>query len=375
MDSCNIAVIGAGPAGSTFAWKLRDSGLDITVLEKEKFPREKTCGGWVTPAVFDELQLDPAVYEKGHILQPILGFRISRMGDEPIEIHYDRPVSYGIRRCEFDQYLIERSGVWLQDGESLSSLERDDGGWIINKMLKANLVVGAGGHLCPVADTMGARPGLEPIVAAQEVEFLMDGTQQVQCAVLGALPELYFCKDMKGYGWCFRKGNYLNIGMGRGDRQQLPTHVSEFIGFLKEVKRIPPDTPDTLQGHGYLLYGHSKRKIAGEGVMLIGDAAGLAYRHSGEGIRRAVESGLMAAQTVLEARGNYSLAQLEEYRKRVASRFGRTDGDWAAMVTSWMPNPLRSLLARRLLPFHWFSRNILLDRWFLHFNEPALSIQ
>jgi len=375
MDSCNIAIIGGGPAGSTFAWKLRDSGLDITVLDKEKFPREKICGGWITPAVLHELELNPVEYEKGHVLQPILGFRISRMFDKAIEIHYDRPVSYGIRRCEFDQYLVERSGVWLQDGEALSSLDRDGEGWIVNKGLKANLVIGAGGHLCPVAASLGAKPGLEPIVAAQEIEFLMDGTQQLQCAVLGALPELYFCPDMKGYGWCFRKGDYLNIGLGRLDRQQLPTHVSEFVDFLKEAGRIPLDTPTSMQGHSYLLYGNSRRKLVDEGLLLIGDSAGLAHRHSGEGIRRAVESGLMAAQTVLEARGNYSLAQLEGYQKRISSRFGKADGDWAATITRMMPNPLRSSLARRLLTSRWFSQHILLDRWFLHFKEPALSVQ
>jgi geranylgeranyl reductase family protein len=374
MDSCNIAIIGGGPAGSTFAWKLKDSGLDIIMLDKDKFPREKVCGGWITPAVFDELELDPSVYEKGHELQPILGFRISRMGDAAIEIHYDQPVSYGIRRCEFDQYLIERSGVWLQDGEGLSSLDRGDGGWIVNGGLKANLVIGAGGHRCPVADYLGAQPGREPIVAAQETEFLMDKVQQEQCAVLGALPELYFCPDMKGYGWCFRKGDYLNIGLGRRDRSQLPTHVAEFVDFLKRNRRIPLDTPTSLQGHSYLLYGHSRRKLVDDGALLIGDAAGLARRHSGEGIRRAIESGLMAAQTVQEARGNYSLDKLEGYQRRVAARFDKADGDWVGNISRLVPRSLRSLLARRLLPLRWFSQHIILDKWFLHFNEPALFI-
>jgi flavin-dependent dehydrogenase len=64
MDSCDVLIAGGGPAGSSCAWMLRSSGLDVAILDKETFPRNKVCGGWITPAVLDELEIDPAEYSR-----------------------------------------------------------------------------------------------------------------------------------------------------------------------------------------------------------------------------------------------------------------------------------------------------------------------
>ena len=97
MDSCDVLIVGAGPAGSSCAWQLRHSGLDIAILDKQTFPRDKVCGGWITPAVVDELEIKLGEYSKGLVLQPITGFRTSLMGDSETETDYGRPISYGIR--------------------------------------------------------------------------------------------------------------------------------------------------------------------------------------------------------------------------------------------------------------------------------------
>ena len=99
------------------------------------------------------------------------------------------------------------------------------------------------------------------------------------------------------------------------DQHRLSEHVAAFVRFLKSAGRISFDVPSALLGHAYLLYGVSERKLADDGVLLIGDAAGLAYKQSGEGIRPAIESGLLAAQAIVEARGNYSRESLERYGK------------------------------------------------------------
>jgi len=57
----------------------------------------------------------------------------------------------------------------------------------------------------------------QSVVVAQELEFEMSLSQQQHCSVLADRPELYFCPDCQGYGWVFRKGNFLNIGLGRDD--------------------------------------------------------------------------------------------------------------------------------------------------------------
>jgi hypothetical protein len=81
------------------------------VLDKRAFPRDKTCAGWITPAVVATLGLDLEDYRRGRVLQPIHGFRVARMGEAPVyNDHGATPVSYGIRRREFDYHLLQRSG-------------------------------------------------------------------------------------------------------------------------------------------------------------------------------------------------------------------------------------------------------------------------
>ncbi len=373
MDTCDVLIVGGGPAGSSCAWGLRNSGLDVAILDRQTFPRDKICGGWITPQVLSELGIHPAEYGREHVLQPITGFRTGWIGGPAFDTDYKTTVSYGIRRREFDEYLLRRSGARLVEGEALTSLQREKDGWSVNGRMRARVVVGAGGHFCPVAKLTGAKPSREDAVVAQELEFEMDHLQQSACRVRADTPELYFCADIKGYGWCFRKNNYLNIGLGRMDQHRLTEHVAAFVRFLKSTGRIAFDVPAALAGHAYLLYGVSRRKIADDRVLLIGDAAGLAYKQSGEGIRPAIESGLLAAQAIAAAQGNYSRASLGAYEKLLARRFGATSGkDWASRVGEYLPSAWIGALGRRLLGARWFVRDVVIDRWFLHANERGL---
>ncbi len=372
MDACDVLIVGGGPAGSSCAWGLRGSGLDVAILDRQTFPRDKICGGWITPQVLSELAIDPSDYGRGRVLQPITGFRTGWIGGPALDTGYNATVSYGIRRREFDDYLLRRSGARLLEGTALGSLQREKDGWIVNGNIRARLLVGAGGHFCPVAKLTGAKPPRENAVVAQEAEFEMDDRQQAGCRVRPEMPELYFCADLKGYGWCFRKRNYLNIGLGRLDQHRLAEHVAQFVGFLRAAGRISFDLPAGLPGHAYLLYGVSERKLAEDGVLLIGDAAGLAYKQSGEGIRPAIESGLLAAQAIAAAQGDYSREALGDYGKLLARRFGTSGQDWASRVGEHLPSAWIGALGRRLLGARWFVRDVVIDRWFLHANEPAL---
>jgi flavin-dependent dehydrogenase len=162
MDACDVVIVGAGPAGSSCAWGLQRAGIDTLILDKRTFPRDKVCGGWITPAVLEELQIDPADYGASRVFQPLTGFRTSCMGGREVYTGYGRPVSYGIRRCEFDEFLLKRSGARILEGTPLESLERSGEDWIVNGAIKARLVVGAGGHFCPVARFLGADARKEP---------------------------------------------------------------------------------------------------------------------------------------------------------------------------------------------------------------------
>ena len=112
------------------------------------------------------------------------------------------------------------------------------------------------------------------------------------------------------------------------------------------------------------------RYLVGDGVLLIGDAAGLAYPESGEGIRPAIESGLLAAGVILAHAGRTGRDALEPYRQALEGRFGRPD---PRRTGSGPLNGLKAVVAGRLLATRWFTRRILLERWFLHTHEPPLG--
>lgn len=365
MDSCDVLIVGGGPAGSSCAWALRNSGLDVAIVDKQKFPRDKVCGGWITPPVLSALDIDAGEYSRGRVLQPITSFRTGCIGRNfPVRTDYGSPVSYGIRRREFDDFLLRRCGARIREGIALSSLKRDGNGWIANGNMRTRLVVGAAGHFCPVARHVSGKPPATAIVA-QEAEFEMDEGQQRECPIEGPRPELYFCRDMKGYGWCFRKGNVLNVGLGRADSRALPEHVSGFLKFLASSRGLSADMPP-MRGHAYFLYGTSDRPVAGDGFLLIGDAAGLAWPQSGEGILPAIESGLYAADAITAAKGDYSESNLEPYAGKLAARFGDTGSDWLTGMGRGLPPWLLRFAATRLLSTKWFVRGFVLDRWFLH---------
>ncbi len=362
MDSCDVLIVGGGPAGSSLAWKLRKRGLDVLILDKNTFPRDKVCAGWVTPAAIALLQINEDEYSRNRVLQHITGFRTGMIGGAEVLTRYDGTVSYGIRRCEFDHYLLGRAGARQRLGEPLKTMQRENGFWIINDRVKTPLVVGAGGHFCPVSRFMrGSRERNKSVVTAQEVEFEMNGAQQRGCRVSGDTPELYFCDDLKGYGWCVRKGNFLNIGLGREDNRHFAERVKSFCDYLREKKRVPANIPMNFKGHAYTLYHGVSHNVVDDGIMLIGDAAGLAYPKSGEGIRPAIESAFLAAEVILSAAGNYQRKNLLPYPALLTERFGKGGG--AAGI---FPQPLRRIISRRLMESSWFSRHILLDRWFLN---------
>ncbi len=141
-DRCDVLIVGGGPAGSSCAWALRRAGLDVVVLDKSGFPRNKVCAGWITPPVLDALHIDRADYARDRVLQPITGFSIGRIGGMPLETEYSHVVSYGVRRCEFDHYLLQRSGARLRLDEPLRSIERRDGGWLVNQHIETPLLIG-----------------------------------------------------------------------------------------------------------------------------------------------------------------------------------------------------------------------------------------
>ena len=267
-----------------------------------------------------------------------------------IETRYPRAVSYAIRRCEFDDFLLKRSKARVLEGTPLRSLERRGDVWVANDDIEARVVVGAGGHFCPVARQLrGSHDVVRPVVA-KEAEFVLeDGDSDVN----GETPELFFCRDLEGYGWCVRKGRHLNIGIGRRDKGDFNEHVEDFIGFLERTRRAQRASLVRWHGHAYLASGTGPRPLIADGLMCAGDAAGLAYPESGEGIRPAVESGRLAAETLVAAGGRTGRDALAPYEAELRRRYP---------TAAKTPEPLEGLvkaLGRGLMRSRAFTRHVL----------------
>ena len=376
MKDYDVLIIGGGPAGSTLASCLLNTSADerqlkVAILDKSDFPRQKVCAGWVTPEVMRLLNVDLEDYADGRVLQKISGFRISQLGQKQVESSFDgAPVSYGIRRFEFDDYLLKRSGAELILGEAFQKMDKLDDGWLVNGKYRAKLIVGAGGHYCPVARAIGSKGVSERAVVAQEIEFEMNAQQKAGCNIDEKVPELFFTPDLAGYGWVFRKGDYLNIGLGREDKSKLSSHVKAFCDYLLEHDKIPTDIADKFNGHAYLLYNHALRKMVDDHVLLIGDSAGLAYPQSGEGIRPAVESAILAADVITACDGDYSQQKLQAYNDQMQHRFGERDSGPDLMER--LPMFLKRLFASQLLKTHWFTKNVVVKKWFLQSHQKPL---
>lgn len=358
MIRCDALVVGGGPAGSTCARLLRNAGWDVVVADRARFPRDKVCAGWLTPEVFPLLELEPAEYRAaGLTLQEITAFRTGVISGSLIETRYAGVVSYAIRRCEFDTFLLRRAGARVLEATPVTTLRRDGCAWIADEAIEAPVVVGAGGHFCPVARHLRGGADTSSPLVAKEAEFRIDPQRG---AAIADAPELLFCRDLEGYGWCVRKGDHLNVGIGRRDRQNFGAHVRAFAELLERRGILADASALQWHGHAYLASGAGTRPLIGPGMLLVGDAAGLAYPESGEGIKPAIESARLAAETLIAAKAAApdehdlrpyadALARLHPPARRSAPRL----------------RPAIATIGRWLLGSPAFTRQVVLNRWFL----------
>ena len=355
MVRADALVVGGGPAGSTCARALRQAGWDVAVIDRARFPRDKVCAGWLTPGVFSLLELDPADYRAtGRTLEEITAFRTSVIGQPAIETAYPHAVSYSARRCELDEFLLRRSGARVFEDIAVHTLRRENGLWKINDAFEAPVLVGAGGNFCPVAKALRPATGTVSPVVAKEAEFRGEPARSSSRA-----PALFFCRDLNGYGWVVPKGDYVNVGIGRRESHGFLTHVKEFVAFLEREGIVSGVAKARWCGHAYLASGIGANPVTGPGVMLVGDAAGLAYPESGEGIKPAIESGRLAAETLIAAGGRHDTGDLRPYAEVLRAKHPPVARHSAAA------SALSAAIGRMVLRSPRLTRSLVLDRWFL----------
>ncbi|NIA18481.1 MAG: NAD(P)-binding protein, partial [Simkaniaceae bacterium] len=204
MEYHKAIIIGSGPAGAACAWKIRASGVDCILLDKQPFPRQKVCAGWIAPEVMQHLEFKPEDYPHStitfnSIITHIYGLTI------PIKTE-----QYSIRRVEFDDWLSKRSGAAVHL-HKVKHIRKNNGQFIIDDSYRCQYLVGAAGTACPVFRTffVESHPREKRhLIIALEDEFQYDFKEK-RC-------HLWFFKHkLPGYAWYVPKGDgYLNIGIG-----------------------------------------------------------------------------------------------------------------------------------------------------------------
>jgi flavin-dependent dehydrogenase len=325
------------------------------------------CAGWVTPTVWRTLELDPEAYPL--TIQPFSTATVE-LENEVYETAWRRAVSYGIIRREFDHHLLERArqaGAIVFEGQRVRSVERD-GEWMRidsgEQPLRARMVIGAGGHHCPVARAFGEISESEATVVTQESETRL-GTDRLRSLTRRAgTPELFAEPDFRGYGWYFSKGDFLNLGIGcMGDGRDLHRRAAAMLDRLHADGRLAPDLElEPLRGHAYAIRIDRPRRIAGRGFLLAGDAAGLARAVSGEGIGPAVESGALAAEATLRSLDGAGPAGAADwYAARVAERFGSGEPGWVERLFGLLPHRALELAGRTVCRSGYLRRRLLFE--------------
>ncbi len=305
MTHHRVIIIGGGPAGAACAWKLVEAGVDCVVLDKQVFPRHKTCAGWITPQVLQDLHINPPDYPHNLTSFPSLiiyinGIPIIRPGRQ-----------YAIRRREWDDWLLKRSGVLIKNHE-VKEIVKKKNGWAIDNQFSADILVGAGGTHCPVYRSLykHSHPRTGEQIVALEEEFPIDWRDN-KCRLW------FFDNGLPGYAWYVPKaGGYLNIGVG-GNASVLKkrgSSIQEHWRYLVEKLQDKGLVPDRdFQPEGYVYYLRGSQDLVQRGnVFLIGDAFGLATLDMGEGIGPAVKSGLLAAEAILGEK-EYSPAGIQRF--------------------------------------------------------------
>jgi geranylgeranyl reductase family protein len=363
----DVAIIGAGPAGATLAYELLKGGLKPLILDKAVFPRTKVCAGGLTVKTLKLLPPDMGAVLENEIHRVKLSFKLGGSFSKA----WQQPLLYIMARQRFDAALVERlrqAGGDFGEGEWVEKVAvgPGDSSTIITsrRLIRARVVVGADGARSLAARAAGLQPvdfwrlGLQTEIPRKLISKNTLDVSRTIYLDLGTMAD--------GYAWSFPRGDLLLIGVGgplpRG--RQLKRYHARLLSHLGlKEPRYP------LAGH---LVPHrvTPRPIMRGGVLLVGDAAGLADFWTGEGIFTALKSARLAAQQIFRFFQGDAGA-LADYQARVDQEI--TPELAASYQFSKIFNYIGSLAFRCLedydYPWEVFCRIMRGDRSFLEIKK------
>ncbi len=323
----DMIIAGGGPAGAVAAERAAKKGLSVMVLEKETYPKDKTCGGGVSQKALDVI----GGIDKGLIEREIFGAKIFLPDYQNFTGRLDGRIGVTTMRRDLDHWLINRaedSGVLVRDNEPVKDikLSKDcvEVATPANKY-RARMIVGSDGVNSTVARKSGIRTRWgSNIGLCLETEIELGETLVAECAETD-IGEFYF-RGPWSYGWVFPKRDRLSVGLGgpiprmRGSREMFMSFVRD-ISLQKKINL--KDRINQINSHLIPLGGIS-RSVHGERVILAGDAAGFVDPFLGEGLYYAMKSGEIAADVAALAVENddFSRKFLAGYAAKCDNAFG-----------------------------------------------------
>ena len=305
-----VAIIGAGPAGSALAYFLGKAGIKVILLDKAKFPRNKVCAGGLPVKIVKILPFDISPVIEREIYEVTLSYKLTR----DYRRGCAKPLLYMVNREKLDFFMIQqavKSGVDFEEEQTVKALSREGNTWTVkmaDKTITASVLVGADGATSFTAKSLSLKPANCAHIGLQ-YEVPLHLFKNAESLERGIVIDWGSFED--SYGWIFPKKEIASIGV------QGPVNIGKQLKiYLDDFLRHCGVSPENQRLRGHLIPHRTvKSALSANGALLIGDAAGLTDYWTGEGIFYAVKSAGIAARQI--RRFLEKEMSLDEYEKAI----------------------------------------------------------